>query len=157
MSKKRQVLALLDDHHVDLDDVHSHHDSLLASLHSHRIWHQRLQWIISMLMLDRTRTFKRQQFSIKLFQHSHHLCSIRCVCNQNMWLLLLTLPFQLFYHLTGENIQSVFLVEILIWPNQVYLTRGGHVYMTRQSRIWEIERPVDSYLIFVTDTTDMSV
>ena len=64
----RQVPALLDDHHVDLDDVHSHHDSLLASLHSHRIWHQRLQWIITTLMLDRTRIFKRQQFSIKQYQ-----------------------------------------------------------------------------------------
>ena len=46
----RQVPALLDDHHVHLDDVHSHHNSLLASLHSHRIWHQRLQWIISTVM-----------------------------------------------------------------------------------------------------------
>ena len=48
--KKRQVPALLDDHHVDLDDVHSHHDSLLACLHALRIWHQRLQWIISTVM-----------------------------------------------------------------------------------------------------------
>ena len=69
----RQVPALLDDHHVDLDDVHSHHDSLLASLHSHRIWHQRLQWIISTLMLDRTRIFKRQQFSIKPIPASTHI------------------------------------------------------------------------------------
>ena len=47
---------------------------------------------------------------------------------------------QLLYHLTGENIQCVFLVEILIWRGQDHMTRGRHVYMTRQSRIWEIER-----------------
>ena len=47
---------------------------------------------------------------------------------------------QLLYHLTGENIQCVFLVEILIWRGQDHMTRGRHVYMTRQSRIlgdWE--------------------
>ena len=47
---------------------------------------------------------------------------------------------QLLYYLTGENIQCVFLVEILIWRGQDHMTRGRHVYMTRQSRIWEIER-----------------